>query len=76
MCHLDTDVHGFPGPDHLAALLPKCVGKRWFEAAEIGAIWGLGKADSINACLEHKPREGGVGAGGSLIHVHSSCWWS
>ena len=30
------------GPDHLAALLPKCVGKKWYKAGRIGALWGMG----------------------------------
>lgn len=30
------------GPDHLAALLPRCIGKRWYQAMRIGAVWGLG----------------------------------
>ena len=31
------------GPDHLAALLPRCIGKRWYQAMRIGAVWGLGR---------------------------------
>jgi hypothetical protein len=30
------------GPDHLAALLPRCVGQRWYRASRIGALWGMG----------------------------------
>lgn len=30
------------GPDHLAALLPRCCGQRWFKAGRIGALWGMG----------------------------------
>lgn len=30
------------GPDHLAALLPKCCGQRWYKAGRIGALWGMG----------------------------------
>lgn len=30
------------GPDHLAALLPRCCGQRWFHAGRVGALWGLG----------------------------------
>jgi len=30
------------GPDHLAALLPKCVGQRWYHSGRIGALWGMG----------------------------------
>lgn len=32
------------GPDHLAALLPRCIGKRWYQAMRIGAVWGLGES--------------------------------
>jgi hypothetical protein len=30
------------GPDHLAALLPRCCGQRWYRAGRVGALWGLG----------------------------------
>ena len=30
------------GPDHLAALLPRCCGQRWYRAGRIGALWGMG----------------------------------
>jgi hypothetical protein len=30
------------GPDHLAALLPRCVGQRWYRAGRAGALWGMG----------------------------------
>lgn len=30
------------GPDHLAALLPRCCGQRWYKAGKIGALWGMG----------------------------------
>ena len=30
------------GPDHLAALLPRCIGQRWYRAVRVGAIWGIG----------------------------------
>ncbi len=32
----------FTGPDHLAALLPKCCGQKWYRAGRIGALWGMG----------------------------------
>jgi len=35
-------LHAVSGPDHLAALLPKCVGQRWYRAGWIGAYWGFG----------------------------------
>eukprot|EP00538_Stauroneis_constricta_P000896 CAMPEP_0119562668 /NCGR_PEP_ID=MMETSP1352-20130426/21193_1 /TAXON_ID=265584 /ORGANISM="Stauroneis constricta, Strain CCMP1120" /LENGTH=309 /DNA_ID=CAMNT_0007611117 /DNA_START=34 /DNA_END=963 /DNA_ORIENTATION=+ len=35
-------LHAIAGPDHLAALLPKCVGQRWYNAGRIGALWGMG----------------------------------
>eukprot|EP00980_Cylindrotheca_fusiformis_P010625 scaffold2364_cov74-Cylindrotheca_fusiformis.AAC.2 len=31
-----------PRPDHLAALLPRCCGQRWYKAGKIGALWGMG----------------------------------
>lgn len=30
------------GPDHLAAILPKCMGQRWYRACRVGALWGMG----------------------------------
>lgn len=30
------------GPDHLAALLPLCMGRRWWVSMRTGAYWGLG----------------------------------
>mmetsp|Transcript_5991 Transcript_5991/g.10010 ORF Transcript_5991/g.10010 Transcript_5991/m.10010 type:complete len:310 (-) Transcript_5991:114-1043(-) len=35
-------LHAIAGPDHLAALLPRCVGQRWYRASRIGALWGMG----------------------------------
>ena len=30
------------GPDHLAALLPRCCGHPWYKAGRVGALWGMG----------------------------------
>ena len=35
-------LHAVTGPDHLAALLPLCMGRRWPRAASTGALWGIG----------------------------------
>ena len=35
-------LHAVTGPDHLAALLPLCMGRRWWVALYTGAYWGLG----------------------------------
>ncbi|KAL3797328.1 hypothetical protein ACHAWO_005487 [Cyclotella atomus] len=35
-------LHAIAGPDHLAALLPRCCGLPWYKAARVGAVWGLG----------------------------------
>lgn len=35
-------LHAISGPDHLSALLPLCVGRRWYSAVYSGAYWGLG----------------------------------
>lgn len=35
-------LHAVAGPDHLAALLPRCCGQRWYRAGRIGALWGMG----------------------------------
>ena len=36
------------GPDHLAAVLPRCIGKRWWIASRIGAMWALGHGVSAS----------------------------
>lgn len=35
------------GPDHLAALLPRTVGQRWYRAGRTGALWGVGHGISV-----------------------------
>uniref|UniRef100_A0A0G4HK98 Urease accessory protein UreH-like transmembrane domain-containing protein n=1 Tax=Chromera velia CCMP2878 TaxID=1169474 RepID=A0A0G4HK98_9ALVE len=35
-------LHAVSGPDHLAALVPQCVGVRAGRAARTGAVWGFG----------------------------------
>eukprot|EP00966_Prymnesium_polylepis_P235901 5455827-Prymnesium_polylepis.1 len=35
-------LHAVSGPDHLAALLPMCMGRRWYRAVSAGALWGIG----------------------------------
>lgn len=35
-------LHAIAGPDHLAALLPRCCGQKWYRAGRIGALWGMG----------------------------------
>lgn len=35
-------IHKHTGPDHLAALLPRCCGQRWYRAGRVGALWGMG----------------------------------
>jgi len=35
-------LHAIAGPDHLAALIPRCCGQRWFWAGRVGALWGMG----------------------------------
>ena len=35
-------LHAVTGPDHLAALLPLCMSRRWWVALSTGAYWGLG----------------------------------
>mmetsp|Transcript_36181 Transcript_36181/g.51171 ORF Transcript_36181/g.51171 Transcript_36181/m.51171 type:complete len:316 (+) Transcript_36181:234-1181(+) len=35
-------LHAIAGPDHLAALLPRCCGQRWYKAGRVGILWGLG----------------------------------
>jgi len=41
-------LHAIAGPDHLAALLPRCCGKRWYKAGRIGLLWGMGHGVSVS----------------------------
>lgn len=40
-------LHAIAGPDHLAALLPRCIGQRWYKAGRIGILWGMGHGISV-----------------------------
>lgn len=40
-------LHAIAGPDHLAALLPRTVGQRWYRAGRTGALWGVGHGISV-----------------------------
>lgn len=40
-------LHAIAGSDHLAALLPRCIGQRWYKAGKIGILWGLGHGVSV-----------------------------
>lgn len=42
-------LHAIAGPDHLAALLPQCLGQRWYRSGRVGALWGIGHG--ISAAL-------------------------
>ncbi|GAB5363892.1 hypothetical protein AAMO2058_000922300 [Amorphochlora amoebiformis] len=39
---LSGGLHAISGPDHLAALLPRCIGQRWWRAGRIALVWGSG----------------------------------
>eukprot|EP00640_Fibrocapsa_japonica_P004042 CAMPEP_0113950770 /NCGR_PEP_ID=MMETSP1339-20121228/82493_1 /TAXON_ID=94617 /ORGANISM="Fibrocapsa japonica" /LENGTH=225 /DNA_ID=CAMNT_0000958737 /DNA_START=123 /DNA_END=800 /DNA_ORIENTATION=- /assembly_acc=CAM_ASM_000762 len=39
---LSGSLHAISGPDHLAAVVPRCIGKRWWISMQVGALWGLG----------------------------------
>jgi len=41
-------LHAIAGPDHLAALLPRCCGQRWYNAGRIGILWGMGHGISVS----------------------------
>jgi len=40
-------LHAVAGPDHLAALLPRTVGQKWYRAGRTGALWGVGHGISV-----------------------------
>lgn len=43
---LSGGLHAVSGPDHLAAVLPSCIGKRWWVSSRVGALWALGHSIS------------------------------
>lgn len=43
---LSGGLHALTGADHLAALLPSIVGKKWWIAFSLGCVWGLGHSCS------------------------------
>lgn len=45
---LSGGLHAVSGPDHLAAVLPRCLGKRWWVSCRIGAVWALGHGVSAS----------------------------
>eukprot|EP00471_Norrisiella_sphaerica_P009326 CAMPEP_0184501730 /NCGR_PEP_ID=MMETSP0113_2-20130426/48441_1 /TAXON_ID=91329 /ORGANISM="Norrisiella sphaerica, Strain BC52" /LENGTH=342 /DNA_ID=CAMNT_0026890603 /DNA_START=257 /DNA_END=1285 /DNA_ORIENTATION=- len=47
---LSGGLHAISGPDHIAALLPRCIGQRWWRAGKIALIWGSGHGFST-ICL-------------------------
>ncbi|KAG5182191.1 hypothetical protein JKP88DRAFT_164788 [Tribonema minus] len=62
-------LHAISGPDHLAALLPRIMGKAWPVAMRIGAVWGLGHGFSATLIglaaffLKDRIQAGGGGGG-------------
>ena len=45
---LSGGLHAVSGPDHMAALLPRCVGRKWWKASRTGALWGAGHGLSVS----------------------------
>lgn len=69
-------LHAIAGPDHLAALLPKCCGQRWYRAGRIGALWGMGhgvSATILGLCaFGLKNRISNIQSVSKLLHGASS----
>lgn len=69
-------LHAIAGPDHIAALLPRCVGQRWYRASRIGALWGMGHGISATLigviAFFVKGRISKVGAVHSILSKASS----
>jgi len=70
-------LHAIAGPDHLAALLPRTCGQRWYRAGRIGALWGMGHGVSATIigvlAFALKNRLSNVGGGvSSLLNGASS----
>lgn len=62
-------LHAIAGPDHLAALIPRCCGLPWYRAVRVGAVWGLGHGVSATLLgmagylFKKGVRFAGIGAG-------------
>jgi len=41
-------LHAISGPDHIAAVLPRCIGQKWWRASRIGATWAFGHGCSAS----------------------------
>ncbi len=69
-------LHAISGPDHLAALLPRCLGQRWWRAARIGTVWGIGHGISVTAMVLalYALKGRSTGAGMSAIGQFLSRW--
>ena len=72
-------LHAIAGPDHLAALIPRCCGLPWYRAVRVGAVWGLGHGVSATLLgmagyLFKKGVRfagiGGAGSGGNFDLLH------
>ena len=73
-------LHAIAGPDHIAALLPRCCGLPWYKAARVGAVWGLGHGVSatllgmvgfgLKRGVGIFGLGGGTGGGGSFDMLH------
>ena len=63
-------LHAIAGPDHLAALIPRCCGLPWYRAVRVGAVWGLGHGVSATLLgmagflFKKGVRFAGIGASG------------
>lgn len=69
-------LHAIAGPDHLAALLPKCCGQRWYRAGRIGALWGMGHGVSATIlgllAFGLKNRISSIASVSNILHGASS----
>ena len=69
---LDVCYLNVTGPDHLAALLPRCCGQRWYKAGRVGALWGMGHGVSatllgVVAFFFKNTMHSRMGGGGSKV---------
>lgn len=69
-------LHAIAGPDHLAALLPRCCGQKWYRASRVGFLWAMGhgfSATLLGVCaFALKNRLNKVGKISALLHGASS----
>lgn len=71
-------LHAISGPDHLAAVLPRCIGQRWWRASRVGALWafGHGLSASVLGLLGFFLKDHLSRSAGSAVIMRSLASWA